>query len=251
MEGHAATVRRTTVLHSLMFIAGFSAVFVGLGATATYFGNLLANHQSAIMRIGGIIVIVLGVHFTGLVRIPFLQRERKIELHAKPIGYIGSMAIGIVFAAGWTPCIGPILSTILLYAGTAKHVTEGVVLLVMYSLGLGLPFFLASLALNSFLSTFDRFKRYLPVVTIGSGCFLIFIGILLVADRFTVLNMYLAMLFPTSAEGVLRAEGGRLGLVIAFVAGLLSFVSPCVLPLIPSYLSYMTGLSFSELTRRN
>jgi cytochrome c-type biogenesis protein len=251
MEEHAATVRHTTVLHSLMFILGFSVVFVSLGATATYFGSLLADHQSMIMRIGGLIVIVLGMHFTGLIQIPFLQRERKIELREKPIGYAGSMAIGVVFAAGWTPCIGPILSTILLYAGTARHVHQGVVLLIMYSLGLGLPFFLAALALNSFLSTFDWFKRYLRAVTIGSGCFLVFIGILLVTDRFTVLNMYLAMVFPGSAEGVLHAEAGRLGLVIAFVAGVLSFVSPCVLPLIPSYLSYMTGLSFSDLTRRN
>jgi len=243
-------IRRITVIHSLMFILGFSVVFVGLGASATYFGHLLAGYQSGIMRIGGIVIIVLGVHFTGLINIPFLQMEKKFELSAKPIGYVGSVAIGIVFAAGWTPCIGPILSTILLYAGTAKDLKQGVILLVMYSLGLGLPFFLASLAINTFLSYFNWFKKYFRVVTIASGCFLILIGILFVTDRFTVLNVYLNMLFPSGAEGVLSVETQRLGLLIAFVAGFLSFVSPCVLPLIPSYLLYMTGLSFSELTQK-
>ena len=234
-----------------MFILGFSVVFVSLGATATYFGSLLASYQSLIMKFGGVIVIVFGVHFTGLIRIPFLQMEKKIELGGKPFGYVGSMAVGVVFAAGWTPCIGPILATILLYAGTAKHLKQGIVLLVMYSLGLGLPFFLSSLAINTFLSYFDWFKKYLRAVTIASGCFLILVGLLLVTDRFTILNMYLNMLLPAGGEGFLKAETQNLGWVIAFVAGLLSFVSPCVLPLIPSYLLYMTGLSFSELTRKS
>jgi len=250
MGTESVKVSRITIIHSLMFILGFSLVFVSLGATATYFGNLLVSYQSGIMKIGGIIIIVLGVHFTGLISIPFLQMEKKFELGAKPIGYAGSVVIGIVFAAGWTPCIGPILSTILFYASTAKHLRQGIVLLVMYSLGLGLPFFLASLAINTFLSYFNWFKKYLRPVTIGSGCFLIFIGILFLTDRFAFLTRYLNMIFPSSVEGILRVETQSLGLFIAFVAGFLSFVSPCVLPLIPSYLSYMTGLSFSELTRK-
>jgi cytochrome c-type biogenesis protein len=250
MDAEAIRIRRITVIHSLMFILGFSVVFVGLGATATYLGGLLAGYQSWIMRVGGIVVILLGVHFTGLIRLPFLAMEKKLELGVKPIGYVGSVVVGIVFAAGWTPCIGPILSTILFYAGTAKHLKEGVLLLVMYSLGLGLPFFLASLAINTFLSWFDWLKRYLRVITIGSGCFLIVIGLLLVTDKFTALNTYLNVLIPSSAEGALALDAQRLGLFIAFAAGFLSFVSPCVLPLIPSYLLYMTGLSFSELTRR-
>jgi len=249
METQSLKVRRITVIHSLMFILGFSAVFVSLGATATYFGSLLASYQSGIMKIGGIIIIVLGIHFTGLIKIPFLQMEKKFELGAKPIGYVGSVVVGIVFAAGWTPCIGPILSTILLYAGTAKHLKQGIILLVMYSLGLGLPFFLASLAINTFLSYFNWFKRYLRLVTIVSGCFLILVGVLFITDRFTVLNMYLNMMLPVGGEGFLKVDTRSFGLLIAFAAGFLSFVSPCVLPLIPSYLLYMTGLSFSDLTR--
>ena len=249
METQSLKVRRITVIHSLMFILGFSAVFVSLGATATYFGSLLASYQSGIMKIGGIIIIVLGIHFTGLIKIPFLQMEKKFELGAKPIGYVGSVVVGIVFAAGWTPCIGPILSTILLYAGTAKHLKQGIILLVMYSLGLGLPFFLASLAINTFLSYFNWFKRYLRLVTIVSGCFLILVGVLFITDRFTILNMYLNMMLPVGGEGFLKVDTRSFGLLIAFAAGFLSFVSPCVLPLIPSYLLYMTGLSFSDLTR--
>jgi cytochrome c-type biogenesis protein len=249
METQSVKIRRITIAHSFMFILGFSIIFVGLGATATYFGNLLATYQSGIMKVGGIIIIVLGVHFTGLINIRFLQREKKFELSRRPIGYLGSMAIGVIFAAGWTPCIGPILSTILLYASTTKHLTQGIILLVMYSLGLGLPFFLASLAINTFLSYFNWFKRYLRGVTIGSGCLLILIGVLFITDRFTVLNMYLNVILPSGAEGVLKMERQSLGLLIAFLAGFLSFVSPCVLPLIPSYVSYITGLSFSELSR--
>ena len=248
MEAQSPKIRQVTILHSLMFILGFTLVFVSLGATATYFGNLLATHQSTIMRVGGILVIVLGIHFTGLINIPFLHMEKRLELRTKPIGYVGSVAVGIVFAAGWTPCIGPILATILFYAGTAKRLQEGIILLAVYSLGLGLPFFLSSLAINTFLSYFDWFKKYLRAVTIASGCFLVFIGVLFVTEQFTVLNMYLNMLFPSGVEGSLGVDTQNFGLLIAFVAGFLSFVSPCVLPLIPSYLLYMTGLSFSQLT---
>jgi cytochrome c-type biogenesis protein len=102
METQSLRIRRITIIHSLMFILGFSSVFVSLGATATYFGNLLASYQPVIMKVGGILIIVLGIHFTGLISIPFLQMEKKFELGAKPIGYAGSLIVGIVFAAGWT-----------------------------------------------------------------------------------------------------------------------------------------------------
>ncbi len=250
MEMETGKIRRITIVHSLMFILGFSLVFVSLGATASYFGNLMASYQSHIMKIGGIIIIVLGVHFTGIISIPFLQMEKRFELGGKPVGYVGSVLIGIVFAAGWTPCIGPILSTILLYAGTTKHLKQGIALLVMYSAGLGLPFLLASLAINTFLSYVNWLRKYLRIVTVASGCFLILVGILFVTDRFALLNMYLNMIFPYSGEEILKVDTQSLGMLIAFVAGLLSFVSPCVLPLIPSYLSYMTGLSFSDLTQK-
>jgi cytochrome c-type biogenesis protein len=187
-------LRWLTVSHSLLFISGFSLIFVLMGASASYLGQVLVQYQSWIMKVGGVLIIILGIHFTGLISIPFLQMERRFELKKKPFGYVGSFLVGVVFAAGWTPCVGPILSTILLYASTTKSFMTGVVLLAFYSLGLGVPFFIASLAINSFLSAFNKIKRYLRVVTIVSGVFLIIIGILLLTDLFTTLNNYMNIL---------------------------------------------------------
>ena len=192
--GSKGKLRWLTISHSLLFIMGFSLIFVLMGASASYLGQALVQYQSWIMKVGGILIIILGLHFTGWITIPFLQMERRFELKQKPLGYLGSFLVGVVFAAGWTPCVGPILSTILLYASTAKSFTTGIVLLAAYSMGLGLPFFAASLALNTFLSAFDKIKRYLRVITVASGVFLIVIGILLLTDLFTTLNNYLNIL---------------------------------------------------------
>ena len=187
-----------TVSHSLFFILGFSVVFILMGASASYLGQLFAQYQYWIMKGGGVLVIVLGIHFIGIINIPFLQTERRFEFGKRPLGYVGSFFVGIIFAAGWTPCIGPILSTILIYAGTSKSFATGMLLLAIYSLGLAVPFFLCSLAFNSFLSAFDKVKRAMRVVTVVCGCFLIAIGILLVTDTFKEINAYLNIL--TSSE---------------------------------------------------
>ena len=192
--GSKRRLRWLTASHSLLFICGFSLIFILMGASASYLGQVLIQYQSWIMRAGGILIIILGIHFTGLINIPFLQMERRFELNKKPLGYVGSFLVGIVFAAGWTPCVGPILSTILLYASTTKSFTTGIVLLAFYSMGLGLPFFFASLAFNSFLSAFEKVKRYMRVITIVSGVFLVIIGVLLLTDLFTTLNNYLNLL---------------------------------------------------------
>ena len=188
-------VRWATIFHSLLFICGFSLVFIVMGASASYLGQILARYQNLIMKIGGVLIIILGISFTGIINLPFLQMERRFELKKKPLGYIGSFLVGIVFAAGWTPCVGPILSTILIYASTAKKFTTGILLLAAYSLGLGIPFFLSSLAFSSFLSAFQKIKRYMRVVTIVSGCFLIAIGILFLTDTFRDLNAWVNDLF--------------------------------------------------------
>ena len=192
--GSKGKMRWLTISHSLLFIMGFSLIFVLMGASATYLGQVLIQYQSWIMKVGGVLIIILGIHFTGWITIPFLQMERRFELKQKPFGYLGSFLVGVVFAAGWTPCVGPILSTILLYASTAKSFTTGIVLLAAYSMGLGLPFFVASLAFNTFLSAFDKIKRYMRVIMFVSGVFLIVIGILLLTDLFTTLNNYLNIL---------------------------------------------------------
>jgi cytochrome c-type biogenesis protein len=187
-------LRWVTISHSLLFILGFSTIFILMGASASYLGQLLTEYQYWIMKAGGILIILLGIHFTGIINLPFLQMEKRFELRKRPLGYLGSFLVGVVFAAGWTPCIGPILSTILLYASTSQNFMTGVFLLTIYSLGLGIPFFLCSLAFNSFLSAFDKMKRYMRVITIVSGSFLILIGILFLTDTFSMINSYLNML---------------------------------------------------------
>jgi cytochrome c-type biogenesis protein len=189
-----AKLRWVTVSHSLLFIIGFSMIFILMGASASYLGQLLVRHQSWIMKVGGVLIILLGIQFTGIINLPFLQMERRFELRKKPLGYVGSFLVGIVFAAGWTPCIGPILSTILIYASASKSFATGVLLLTIYSLGLGVPFFLSSLAFNSFLYAFQRIKRYMRVITFVSGLFLIGIGVLYLTDTFQEINSYVNML---------------------------------------------------------
>lgn len=189
-----AKLRWATMLHSLLFIMGFSVVFILMGASASYLGQVLIEYQTWIMRGGGVLIILLGIHFTGIINIPFLQMEKRFELRKKPLGHLGSFLVGVVFAAGWTPCIGPILSTILIYASTSKSFTTGILLLTFYSLGLGIPFFLSSLAFNSFLSAFDKIKRYMRWVTLGSGIILMIIGILFLTDTFREINIYLNQL---------------------------------------------------------
>ena len=187
-------LRWATIFHSLFFIMGFSLIFILMGASASYLGQLLAQYQYWIMKAGGVLIILLGIHFTGIINIPFLQMEKRFEMRKKPLGYLGSFLVGVAFAAGWTPCIGPILSTILIYASTSKSFTTGILLLTYYSIGLGIPFFLSSLAFNSFLSAFDKIKRYMRVITIVSGLFLIAIGILFLTDTFKEINSYLNQL---------------------------------------------------------
>ena len=189
-----AKLRWATVFHSLLFIIGFSTIFILMGASASYLGQLLSRYQYWMMKGGGVLIIILGIHFTGIINIPFLQMEKRFEFRKKPLGYLGSFLVGIIFAAGWTPCIGPILSTILIYASTAKSFTTGVLLLTAYSMGLGVPFIISSLAFNSFLSAFEKIKRYMRVITIVSGFFLIIIGILFLTDTFREINNYLNLL---------------------------------------------------------
>ena len=186
--------RIRTILHSALFIAGFSLIFILMGASASYLGQLLSKYQPWIMKIGGVLIILLGLQFV-LQLFPFLQIEKRIHFEKKSLSYLGSFVVGIVFAAGWTPCIGPILSTILIYASTSKNLTTGVILLMSYSLGLGIPFFMAALAFNTFLSAFERLRHYMRAIVVVSGLFLIAIGILILTDSLSSLSNYLMDFF--------------------------------------------------------
>ncbi|RLB72050.1 MAG: cytochrome c biogenesis protein CcdA [Deltaproteobacteria bacterium] len=191
-----ASIRRRTIVHSLLFILGFSLVFVALGASATYLGSFFQQNQALIRKVGGVIVVLLGIHITGIIKLKFLEQEKRLEFKSRPIGYVGSVLVGIAFAAGWTPCIGPILASILLYASTEKNMMSGIILLFSYSLGLGVPFLVSALAFNSFLAYFSRMNRYLRVISIISGIFLIVIGVMLFFNYFSALSQYLNMFLP-------------------------------------------------------
>ncbi len=188
--------RRAIILNSLCFILGFSLVFISLGASFSLLGRLLFDYQLILRKVGGALVILFGLYIAGLLRLPFLMRNIRVELKDRPAGYLGAFLVGVTFAAGWTPCVGPILGSILLYAGTAKTAGTGILMLAAYSLGLGIPFFLSALALNRFLGFFDRFKRLMPAVNVASGLLLVVVGTLLLTNYFTVLSAYALRLTP-------------------------------------------------------
>ena len=188
--------RGTAVLHGLWFVAGFSLVFVLLGAAASAVGGLLRDYQVWLGRVGGVLLILFGLYLLGVLRPAFLMRERRIELARKPLGYFGSGVVGFTFGAAWTPCIGPILGGILTLAATQAGQGRGIPLLAVYALGLGLPFLLTALALDRFLVWFQRFRPYIVWVDRIAGGMLIVLGILLVTDSFTLLAGYLRGLTP-------------------------------------------------------
>ena len=188
--------RGTALLHAVWFVAGFSLVFVLLGAGASIVGNLLRDYQVWLGRAGGVLLILFGLYLLGILRPAFLMRERRIELARKPIGYFGSGVVGFTFGAAWTPCIGPILGGILTLAATQTGLGRGMVLLAAYALGLALPFLLTAVALDRFLIWFQRFRPYMIWVDRVAGGMLIVLGILLVTDSFTLLAGYLRGLTP-------------------------------------------------------
>ena len=190
-------VRRGTALaHALWFVAGFSLIFIALGATASALGALLLRSQVWIGRIGGVVVILFGLYLLGVLRPALLMRERKVQLARKPLGYLGSAFVGVTFGAAWTPCIGPILGAILTLAAAQASVGHGAALLTAYSAGLALPFVVTALALDRFLAWFQRFRPYLVWVERIAGGLLILLGLLLVTDRFTLLAGWLQGLTP-------------------------------------------------------
>jgi cytochrome c-type biogenesis protein len=189
-------VRRLTLIHSLAFIFGFSLVFIALGATATATGQFLREHQDTLRIVGGILIVFFGIYLTGLIKIPALSRERKARLTEKPLGVLGSVLVGITFAAGWTPCIGPILASILLYASTAQTVGTGILLLSVYSLGLGVPFLIASLGMNTFLAASKGIRKQLHTIEVVSGVILIVFGLALVTNVFSYFVAFLSRFLP-------------------------------------------------------
>jgi cytochrome c-type biogenesis protein len=180
-----------TLANSLVFSLGFSTVFVSLGASSSLIGLWFFQFQDWIRIVGGVLVIVFGLFIAGVLKMDFLQRERKFHLRGRPAGYIGTFLIGMTFAAAWTPCIGPILGSILLVASSEGSTAYGIELLSVYSLGLAIPFMASALAFNSFLNYSKNIRKYMRAVMIISGIILVVFGVLLLTDRLRDLSAYL------------------------------------------------------------
>lgn len=183
--------RVTIILNSLLFIAGFSSVFIAFGASASLVGQMLIMYQDYVRRIGGVLIVIFGLYLLGVLHLNFLATEKRLHFASRPAGYLGSFLIGVAFAAGWTPCVGPVLGTILLYASTTESLTFGVALLACYSLGLGLPLFLTALGVDRFLIYFKQVKAYLWSVSAISGLFLIVVGVMIYANSLTMITSFL------------------------------------------------------------
>ncbi len=184
--------RRHAAIQATLFVLGFTLVFVALGATATALGASLRRSLPLIQQVGGIVIVLFGLFMLGVLRLPALMRERRVHLAAKPAGHLGTVLVGIAFGAGWTPCVGPVLATILLYAGTRASMLRGMLLLGAYAMGLGLPFWIAAVGLNWYLAGARRITRWLRPIELVSGGLLVVIGVLLFTGRFALVSNYLA-----------------------------------------------------------
>lgn len=181
-------VRKKTIVHTLLFILGFSLVFILLGLTATFIGKTLFQYQKVIRIAGGILIIIFGLYLTGLLKLDFLIKEHRFKLPVEGATYLGSFLVGVTFAVAWTPCAGPILGSILVLAGTKVDVMQGARLLTVYSMGIAVPFFLTALAVNSFLQYFNKVKKFIGVINVIGGIFLIIVGILVATNYLSVIS---------------------------------------------------------------
>lgn len=188
--------RRTALVHGLLFILGFTLIFLALGAGATVLGRVLLQHRDWISRIGGVVIIVFGLYLLGVLNIGAFSRERRLQLADKPVGYLGTVLVGIAFGAGWTPCLGPILASILIYTSSQADFAKGMALLTSYSLGLAVPFLLSALAVERFMTFFQRMRRQIIWASRIAGVLMIAVGLLLVTNYFTILSSYLQALTP-------------------------------------------------------
>ena len=243
-------VRLHVTLHSLAFITGLTLVFVALGFSAGLVSDFLFNYGDLVRVIAGVFLVFFGLLMLHLIPIPFLQRDLRAHLTNKPSGYAGSALVGVAFGAGWTPCIGPILGGILFIAANGSA-AQGSLLLFVYSIGFAVPFLIAAQALTAF----RRLNRYVGIIEKAGGVMLIIVGVLLLSNAVSALSPYLASL--GSLEGILGegfyvAKGESVPLTfypLAVLAGALSFLSPCVLPILPSFMAYLTGVSADKLMR--
>jgi cytochrome c-type biogenesis protein len=193
----AGVNRRATFIHALLFVLGFSGIFILLGASASFVGQFFKAYNLWIARVGGLVIVVLGLHMARVLRLAPLLGERRLHISNKPAGYFGTVGVGMAFGAGWSPCIGPVLGAILTFGLSQDTVWTGAGLLAVYSAGLAVPFLVTALAMDRFLITFARFRRFMPAVQVASGGILVVMGLLLMTGSFTRLSGYLIRFTPS------------------------------------------------------
>lgn len=197
-----ADARRSAAIHAALFVLGFSLVFIALGASATALGGTLRGALAELQAVGGAVIVLFGLYLLGWLRVPALMRERRVHLASRPLGRLGSVVVGVAFGAGWTPCVGPVLASVLLYASFEPTLLRGVLLLSAYSLGLGIPFFASAVALNWMLAGSSRVRPWLPVLERVTGAALVVVGVLLASGRFATITAFLAQFSPAIEIGL-------------------------------------------------
>lgn len=269
----SATARFVTFTHAVAFVLGFSAVFVALGAAVTAVGQLLYDLRSWLALLGGIVVVVFGLATAGVLNISFLEVDTRYQgAGGRDLGYISSFLMGVFFSAGWTPCVGPTLGAILTLGLNEQTVGQGVFLLVGYSLGLGIPFLLTGLAVDRATTLLRRMRRYMPMVKTITAALLVIVGLLLLVDALPRIVPQVGewfganwtLTFPSWVPSLQAVSQWALSrglfldvstsgaaitptFFVAFLAGLLSFLSPCVLPLVPAYIGYLSGRAVNQV----
>jgi cytochrome c-type biogenesis protein len=191
------SARRQVLIASLAFVLGFSLVFVALGASASAIGRAVGENKVLLGRIGGLVIIVFGLHTAGVFRIKWLEMEKRVHTRQRPSSLLGAMLVGVAFAFGWTPCIGPILGGILAIAAAQDTLVGGVTLLAVYSAGLGIPFLATSVAINRFFAASARIRRHFHAIEVASGVLLVGIGLLLLSNQLTLIAGFLQRFIPT------------------------------------------------------
>ena len=195
-SGEDASKERNVFYFALSFVFGFSTVFILLGASATLLSGLIYEYLDILRVVGGIIIIIFGIHFMQIIQLPFLNRDTRYQIESYRPGIVGSYVIGLSFAFGWTPCIGPILGSVLSIAASSETVTYGIVLLMLYSAGLGIPFLLAAYAINGFMRFLSKIRNYIRAIEIFTGVLLVIFGILILTNRIQELAFFFIKYFP-------------------------------------------------------